>query len=170
MNLKKLRQISVLIKKNIKLLLRARASVLIIILGPLLLIFLAGLAFDNTNMYAVKVGTYSDKYNTLSDSFIERLLQAQFQVTRYKNAPECVDAIKEGRIHTCLVFSPQFTLNKNANNEITFHVDYSKLNLVWTLLSVMTQQIAGRSREISKPPSTTRSIRIRTLWWAKKAS
>ncbi len=145
-----LSQISVLIKKNMKLLLRARASVLIIILGPLLLIFLAGLAFDNTNMYSVKIGTFSEKYNSLSESFIERLARADFQMTRYSDKGECVRAIKEGSIHACLVFSPQFTLNKNANNEITFHIDYSKLNLVWTLLSVMTQQIEARSQEISK--------------------
>ena len=63
----------VLVQKNLKLLVRARASALIVILGPLLVIFLAGLAFDNTNLYAVRIGTYSPSYNDLSNSFIEKL-------------------------------------------------------------------------------------------------
>ncbi|MBI4148795.1 ABC transporter permease [Candidatus Woesearchaeota archaeon] len=140
----------VLMQKNVRVLLRARASALIVMLGPVLVIFLAGLAFDNTNAYAVKIGAYSGAYNGLSESFMERLVNAQFQVERYSDEEHCVTAIKEGVIHTCLVFSPQFELNKNASNEITFYVDYSRLNLVWTVLSTMTSRISSRNQELSR--------------------
>lgn len=142
--------ITALITKNIKLLIRARASALIIILGPLLLIFLAGLAFDNTNTYAIKIGTYSQAYNDLSNSFIERLAKANFQITRYNNEQNCIENIQQGTIHTCLTFSPNFELNNNASNTIDFHIDYAKLNLVWTILNAMTSKISSRNQELSK--------------------
>ena len=145
-----IRHIITVFKKNIRLLLRARASALVILLGPLLLIFLAGLAFDNTNTYAVKVGTHSQAYNDLSNSFIDRLAESKFLVTRFDNAEECAESIKKGTIHTCLVFSPNFELNNNKSNEIMFYVDYSKLNLVWTVLSAMTSKISTRNQELSR--------------------
>lgn len=140
----------VLVQKNLKLLVRARASALIVILGPLLLIFLAGLAFDNTNLYAVRVGTYSSSYNDLSNSFIDKLAEKQFKVTRYATEDSCVGGIRKGEVHTCIVFDPAFTIGKNGSNEIRFSVDYSQINLVWTILNIMTTSISARSAELSR--------------------
>ncbi|MBI4016157.1 MAG: ABC transporter permease [Candidatus Aenigmarchaeota archaeon] len=147
---KNIEYVRVIFQKNIRLLLRARASALVVLLGPLLLIFLAGLAFDNTNTYAVKVGTYSHAYNDLSNSFIDRLADSKFLVTRFDNSDDCTGGIKKGTVHTCLVFSPDFELNNNKSNEITFFVDYSKLNLVWTVLNAMTSKISTRNQELSR--------------------
>lgn len=140
----------VLIQKNLKLLVRARASALIVILGPLLMIFLAGLAFDTTNLYAVRIGTYAQSYNDLSNSFIEKLAEKQFKVTRYPSDGLCVEAIRRGEIHTCMVFAPDFAIGKNGSNTITFAVDYSQINLVWTIMNVMTTSISTRATELSR--------------------
>ncbi len=138
-----------IIAKNILLLLRAKSSALIVIAGPLLVILLAGLAFDNTNTYAVKIGTYSSHYNDLSNSFVEKLSQNQFAVTRYETEETCVQGLKNGDVNTCVVFAPEFTLAKNQSNEVMFYVDYSKLNLVWTVLEVMTQRVNSQAKELS---------------------
>ena len=50
-----------IIKKNLKLLIRSKGSALIIILGPLLVIFLVGIAFDNLNTFSLNIGTYSER-------------------------------------------------------------------------------------------------------------
>jgi ABC-2 type transport system permease protein len=140
----------VLVQKNLKLLVRARASALVVILGPLLIIFLAGLAFDNTNLYSVRIGTYSQDYNDLSNSFIDKLSEKQFKVTRYASEDACISGIRKGETHTCIVFPAQFTIGKNGSNEIKFAVDYSQINLVWTVLNVMTTSISARSSELSR--------------------
>ncbi|MEM2916116.1 MAG: ABC transporter permease [Candidatus Woesearchaeota archaeon] len=140
----------VLVQKNLKLLLRARASALVVILGPLLIIFLAGLAFDNTNLYAVRIGTYSQSYNDLSNSFIDKLAEKQFKITRYPTEETCTQAIRRGEIHTCIMFAPDFSIGKNGSNEIRFAVDYSQINLVWTVLNVMTTSISARASELSR--------------------
>lgn len=139
-----------LVQKNIKVLLRARASALIVIIGPLFVIFLAGLAFDNTDLYAIRVGAYSPVYNDLSNSFLEKLSEHGFMVVRYPERAECVDSIRKGEIHTCLLFSPNFTIGESSSNQIEFYVDYSRLNLVWTVLNVMSKSISARTRELSK--------------------
>jgi ABC-type multidrug transport system permease subunit len=140
----------VLVQKNLKLLVRARASALVVVIGPLLIIFLAGIAFDNTNLYSVRIGTYSASYNDLSNSFIEKLAEKQFKITRYPTEDLCTEGIRRGETHTCIMFAPDFAIGKNGSNEIKFAVDYSQINLVWTVLNVMTTSISARSSELSK--------------------
>lgn len=143
-----------LVKKNIRLLIRAKASALIVILGPLLIIFLAGLAFDNTNLYAVKVGTFSEKYNELSNSFVDRLSTSGFKVTRFPAEEDCRSAIERGEVHTCVVFSPDFTMAQDSANELSFYIDYSQINLVWSVLNAMTEEVTERSMELSRNLTT----------------
>lgn len=149
-----LNNLIILVQKNLKLLVRARASALIVILGPLLVIFLAGLAFDHTNLYAVRIGTYSQEYNDLSNSFIDKLTEKQFKVIRYPSEDFCISGIRRGEVHTCVVFAPDFTIGQNGSNEIRFAVDYSQMNLVWTVLNVMTTSITARSIELSRNLTT----------------
>jgi len=138
-----------LVKKNMKLLIRSKASALIVILGPLLVIFLAGIAFDNTKTYSVSLGTYSPSYNSLTESFIADFDQNQFQVTKYPDEESCVEAIKEGTIHSCIIFSPDFALGKDMNNEITFYIDYSKINLVYMVLDTISEEVGEKSSELN---------------------
>ncbi len=139
-----------LVKKNLRVLIRARTSALIVILGPLLVVFIAGLAFDNTNLFAVKIGAYSENYNDVSNSFLDRLSQKQFKVTRFPDQIGCTQGVLTGEVHTCVVFSPDFTIAQSEANEITFHVDYAQINLVWSLLNVMTERVGEQSSEISR--------------------
>jgi len=142
--------IASLVKKNLRVLIRAKSSALIVILGPLIVVFLAGLAFDNTNLFAVRIGTYSDKYNEVSNSFIDSLSAKQFEVTRFPTETDCTRGVQIGEVHTCVVFSPGFTVAKSESNEITFHVDYSQINLVWSVLNVMTSRVSTQTQQLSK--------------------
>ncbi len=138
-----------IIKKNLKLLVRAKSSALIVVLGPLLLIFLVGLAFDNTQAYQVSIGTYSEGYNELSTSFIENLKESQFRVEAFPTEELCIDAIKQGKVHTCMVFPPGLQIGKEGSNQITFHIDYSRINLVWSILDTVSGHVTERSSQIS---------------------
>jgi len=138
-----------LVKKDMKLLIRSKASALIVILGPLLVIFLAGMAFDNTQAYSVSLGTYSSSYNEISENFITNLTQKDFNVRKFDDEESCVNAIREGAIHSCLVFSPDFKIGEGMNNDITFYVDYSKVNIVYMVLDSMTEVVTEKSSELS---------------------
>ena len=46
-----------LIEKNLKILFRSKTSSLVIFIGPLLIILLAGIAFNNSSTYQINIGT-----------------------------------------------------------------------------------------------------------------
>ncbi|MFH1511340.1 MAG: ABC transporter permease [Candidatus Woesearchaeota archaeon] len=138
-----------IIKKNIKLLVRSKGSALIVIFGPLLVIFLVGIAFDNSSAYSVKIGAFSEKYSQSSESILGHLGAKQFSVTRFDSEGDCVDAIKQGRVHTCMIFAPEFAFSDDAHNQIIFEIDYSKVNLVWMILDTLSGEIESKSSEIS---------------------
>jgi len=138
-----------LVKKNLKNLIRAKAGSLVVILGPLLIIFLTGLAFDNSNPYAVKIGAFVPEENELTLEFLDHL-DERFKVSEYESEEECVDAIKNTDVNTCMVFSEDFTIGLPEKNKITFYVDYSRINLVWTIMQVMTEEVSEKSLQASE--------------------
>lgn len=145
-----------LIKKNFKLLIRSKASALIVIFGPLLVILLLGLAFDNTNTYALNIGVYADSYTEVINSFIDKLSEKQFNVVKVNTAEDCIQKIKEGALHTCINFPDGFSIvGKDRKNEVTFYVDYSRINMVYLILETLTSKISLRSKEISMELTNT---------------
>ncbi|MBW3003393.1 ABC transporter permease [Candidatus Woesearchaeota archaeon] len=142
--------LSVLIKKNFKLLLRAKSSSLIVILGPLLVIFLVGVAFDNANTYALNIGVYSEAYNDLTNSFVDALKENNFKVEQFESEVACLTRIKQGTIHTCITFPPNMQISNDAQNEIVLNVDYSKINLVWMVIDTLKSKVTSKKEEISQ--------------------
>ncbi|MFC1801566.1 ABC transporter permease [Nanoarchaeota archaeon] len=139
-----------LIKKNLKLLIRAKSSALIIILAPLLVILLIGIAFDNANTYGLNIGTYTPTANANVDSFISKLSEKEFKIIQYEEEQECINNIKLGSIHTCIVFPENFNFDNNEQKKITFFIDYSKINLVWMIMDTLSTKFTSRSQEISQ--------------------
>jgi len=138
-----------IINKNFKLLIRSKSSALIIILGPLLVIFLVGVAFDNLNKFSLNIGTYSEEYSELSESFITKLEAQEFQVKKIDSIEDCTDQIKQGKLNICVVFPKGLVIEAEKSNEIEFHVDNSKINLVWMVLETISSKLDERSSELS---------------------
>ena len=130
-----------IIKKNFKLLIRSKSSALIIILGPLLVIFLVGVAFDNMNQFSLDIGTYSEGYSDLTNSFISKMEAKEYNVNKIKTKEECIELVKQGRQNTCIVFPRDMTIESETTNEIEFHVDNSKINLVWMILDTLSGEV-----------------------------
>jgi len=138
-----------IIKKNFKLLIRSRVSALIIILGPLLVVSLVGMAFSNSQQYAISVGAYSSEYTELTDSLIKKLTDNNYRVVKFQNAVSCVSSVKRGVTNVCVIFPKDLEIKQDKTNQITFYVDYSRVNLVWMVLNTITQKVSAESEEIS---------------------
>ncbi len=141
-------KIKKLIEKNFKLLIRSKFSALIIILGPILIMLLSGLAFSNTNTYQLNIGIYSDEYNELTNSFVDKLEGQQFTILKSESQQQCIDTIKEGATHLCVIFPTDFSIESNKN-DIIFYADFSKPNLVWATISQVSAVFSNRSTELS---------------------
>ncbi|MEK6907378.1 MAG: ABC transporter permease [Nanoarchaeota archaeon] len=136
-----------IIKKNLKLLIRSRTSALIVLLGPLALMLLIGLAFNTSSLFDIKVGTYSTSYSELSDSVITQLQDEQFKVIKVESEDRCIEMIKSGNLHVCTIFPPDLSLK--TSDKIVFHVDKSRINFVYIILDRISNKIATKSTELS---------------------
>ena len=139
-----------IIKKNFKLLIRSKSSALIIIFGPLLVIFLVGIAFDNMDRYNINIGAYSSSYSDLSESYISNLRQDDFSVEKVSSEDECIERIKMGSLHSCIIFPPDLVIESGTSQELIFYVDQSKMNLMWMVLDSLSSNIGERSSEVSR--------------------
>lgn len=139
-----------IIKKNIKLLLRSKSSALIIILGPLFLILLLGIAFNNTNSLALNIGVYSEDYTPVVDTFIEKLSEKQYNIEEISSEFDCINQIKVNKLNACVIFPKNLDIEKGiGNNTITFYVDNSRINMVFIIIEALTSKFSEQSKEIA---------------------
>ena len=136
------------VHKDFKTFVRSRSSALVIFLGPLLIVMLVGIAFTNTQ-FAINIGVYSENYTSLTDSVMEKLAVQQFGVTKFTSEDNCINAVKQGASNVCVVFPPNFIIKPGLQNEMTFYVDFTRINLVYMILDIMTGKVQERSKEIS---------------------
>ncbi len=151
-----------IIQKNLKLLIRSKSSALIIILGPLLVIFLVGIAFGNISKYSLNIGTYSTSYSDITNSFVAKLKEKEFRVQKIETEEACIDQIKLGKLHTCIIFPPDLDVGSDKMNEIVFYVDYSKVNLIWMILETLSTKLQEQTSELSLDLTTNLLNKLET--------
>ncbi len=61
------------ILKNFKIIFRSKSSALVIIFGPLVVMVLITMAFNNSSLFDVPLASYSEGYSPLSNQIIENL-------------------------------------------------------------------------------------------------
>ncbi len=142
-----------IILKNFKLIARSRISAMITIFGPLLITLLVGLAFNNASSYNIKIGIYSPDYSDFVNGFITKIDEAHFRTSQLESAKECKDQVRQGTINLCMVFPEEFELatkeDPDVNNNISFYVDPSRINIVYSVIDTISARVASRSEEIS---------------------
>lgn len=141
-----LRELVAATKKNLLRLMRLRVSAAAILFGPLLLIIIIGLAFSNTKLHDITVGTYVGQQNAYVDNIINKLKDSDstFLVVDYTKENECIQSVKDGKSHICTTF----TENRDGTTEVSFHVDYSRLSLVLILINAMNEHVSSEASAI----------------------
>ncbi len=138
-----------MVKKNFKVLIRSKSSALVILLGPFLIIFLIGAAFNTTSLHGIRVAIYAeDANNEVLDQIKTSLTDNDFAITETTTEDECIDMVKTGGAHICMSFPGSLT-EDSLSRQIVFHVDYSKVNLVFTILNVITNEVKDISTDLS---------------------
>ena len=132
-----------ILKKNILVLIKSKWWVLVIIIGPLLLMFLSGVVFDNLNEYKLNIGVYAPIYDETTNSFISKINTDEFRTLKANSEIECIDFIKLGIANACVVFP-------SGTKELIIYIDYSKLNLAWVVRDKLFSRVEERSTEITR--------------------
>ncbi len=135
--------------KNFKLAFRTKTAIFTLLLAPIVIILLLAFAFNNTAVYNINIGIYAEQYTPLADTLIENLNEQSFKLVRVNTEQFCIDQVKEGIISLCMVFPPDLEIGEGKSNEIVFHVDPSKVNLVSQVVDIISAKLAPASDEIS---------------------
>src|SRR3989338_1950014 len=139
-----------LTRKNLRLLLRAKSSALIVVLAPLLTILILGLSYNTSSQYGLNIGVYAPAFTDDVNSIINTLQEKDFKVVKYDmGIDECVQDIKISAIHTSLSLPENFAVEGNTPKEVTFYLDPSKINLVWMIQETLKTHINFKAQEVS---------------------
>jgi ABC-type multidrug transport system permease subunit len=138
------------IKKNFLLLFRSKTSSIVILLGPLLVVLLIGLAFNNLGSdYLLEIGVYSETYTESAEIFIDGLNE-QYEVTKFDTNETCINSVKEGSSNLCILFPKNMALDDELQDELVLYIDESRINLVDTVVNRISSIIGVSSESTSK--------------------
>ncbi len=138
------------IKKNLKLLLRSKGSALVVLLAPLLIVIIIGIGFTDPTETVMNIGTYSPEKTELTQRFIDTLNTSTNNIIEMPDRERCVQSIREGVVLACITFPEDFELDRTRQQDVTFHVDESRLNLVHQLISDLGRTIDIERTEVSQ--------------------
>jgi len=136
--------------KNVKLIIRSKASSLIFFFGPLLIILSISLTFNTSSLYDLDVAVYSDAYSTLTNEIIDSLGDSTYKVTKTESEEACINALKFHNAHACLVFPANMLLDNSGNNVVKIYVDSSRMNIAYILSQEISSKVAVKASKLSE--------------------
>ncbi|MBU1111186.1 MAG: hypothetical protein KJ896_00265, partial [Nanoarchaeota archaeon] len=139
-----------LIKKNLRILVRSKSSALIVIFAPLLLILLIGLSYSSSASYGLNIGLHASNFDGDINEVMISLQNKGFKVVTYLNIDDCLDDVKSNFIHACVSMPDNFQIKDNSAKEVTFYLDQSKINLVWMIQETLEEEFDLKTRELSQ--------------------
>lgn len=136
-----------LIEKDLKLLLRSKSSALIVLVGPIAMILLVGLAFNTSSLYNIRIATYSEGYSDLSNSIISGMQQQQYYIAKVNSTEICQQGVKFGDYHLCVIFPKDLKIG-SQDNTVQIYVDQSRTNLAALISNSISEKVAAKSKEL----------------------
>ncbi len=139
-----------LTKKNLKLLLRAKGSVLVVVFAPLLIILILGMSYNTSSNFGLNIGIYADSASADVNDFVNLLKNDNFTITDYNSSKTCIEDVKNGYLNTCIHLPASLKVEGNTKTEVNFYIDPSKINLVWMVQETVNEKFNFKSQEISE--------------------
>ncbi|MBN1175291.1 ABC transporter permease [Candidatus Woesearchaeota archaeon] len=142
------------IAKNFRVLFRLKTALVAIVFGPLFVIFLIGFAFNSSNAIQLTVGYHAPDNSQLTTDFISSL-DNKYTTKSFEIERDCLKELEHGLVHTCIFFPPNFEITQGKENNVTFVVDKSRVNLAYTVIEGVSEQIGIKTDELSKSLTET---------------
>lgn len=156
-----IKKLFAIIEKDVRQLVHSKSSALIILISPIVLMILAGLALSSSGLSGVKVGVYADKSlsETAGTSTILPVLDAKmaekgFSVQYFTALDSCRQAVKDETTHICVEVAEKEDKNlakvdPRLMYRVNFYVDYSKVRLVWAIVNAIRTIVAEENGKIT---------------------
>jgi len=139
-----------IVKKNLLFLIRSKSSSLILVYGPVILIILIGIGFNNMTIKEIRIGTYSSSYSEFSNKFIDAIKEnTNFRIERMNDELSCKDGVESNKLQLCIIFPPDMSLKNNVSNNVRFIVDPTRVNIVWLIMDRVSKTLEIQSSQVS---------------------
>ena len=136
-------------RKNFKLILRSKASAIIMLLGPVILMLVVGFAFNFEGEERINIGYFEKEENNLTNEFIGQLDSAQYSLQEIERVEECNELIGQGHLHICIIFPEDFRIEEGRVNTIDFLVDNSQVNIFMSAVTSIERRFNEKARELT---------------------
>ncbi len=123
-------QISQLVKKNFRILVKNKFSLFILFFLPLIIFLILGSIYYNQNSYNLNVGFVKLENNSLYNYFYNSSESTAFNTYEYSTQEGCFESLKSSKIHVCILFPDNFTISDEKVNRIYFYFDNSKSSVI----------------------------------------
>jgi ABC-type multidrug transport system permease subunit len=153
-----------IVKKNLETLFNSKLSSLILILGPVLLIVIVGVALQDSSIKNIKAGLYSEENDSFVESFSENLRSKSFIIHRESSLEECKTNVIEGKTHVCIeIKKREENIKDYYTYDVTLYVDFSKQRIVWRIIGSVqgiVEQESYKTRQVMVEDIKTKAKRI----------
>jgi len=136
------------ILKNYQVLFKNKFALIILLLGPIVLTFLIGFFYFNSNSFSISLGVHSPDDSEFNQFILSELKSSDFSILKYKNTLECENAIKSGLIHACIFLPKNFKISDNSENAITLKLDASRGDIVAVTQNLINDQLTEITKQI----------------------
>jgi hypothetical protein len=141
-----------ILKRNLDIILNAKLSFLIIFLGPVILMLVAGAILQDTSLKNLDIGIYTYNSSDLTqDDFLQGFQQNLYAggstVHIEQSLSDCEDRVLKMEYNACVeinkseeyvpVQNMNFGTLKTPSYELTTHVDYSQTGSAWKIISTI---------------------------------
>ena len=147
---------AIAVEKNLKLLLRSRETAYTIVAGPILIILLVSFAFlGSDDEYAIRVGVNAPQGSAMGERTVQALNDGGYRVSVYPDEASCAESVRSGSSHACLSFA-----QGNGTVPVRFHVDESRLNLVYRIIDDLSGVLEGQADAIRRQIAASAALRM----------
>jgi hypothetical protein len=140
-----MKELTVLVQSQLRRLWRGKAALLVALLGPIVILILAGYAFSGS--YGLRIGAYQPKQSDLAGQLTHSLETNGADVRMFGSEQDCMNAVRSGDRQACLLFSESFAVGQN--NTLTLVLDGSNLALTGILSDGLFGSIQNQSFAVS---------------------
>jgi ABC-type multidrug transport system permease subunit len=141
-----IRSIFNIIKKDFKIFTRSKISAILVLILPLVVTLLAGMAFNSSNISDITISTYSNSYTNLTEEILLDF-EKNYTVERTNSVENCINSVKLTNSQICIVFPSDLT-SVGSEEEVIFHIDYSRINLAYNLLHEIEGKIDREASDL----------------------
>ncbi len=152
-----------LIKKHFKVVGRSKSSLVTIIMGPLLIMLIIGIAFSNSSLQSINVAlfinqgyenntqellTSIDAGATVNKIFF--LLNESFYINERLSLDSCINSVKKEGFHVCIELPYNLDPENTAvDNYVNIYADVSQINLAYSLLADISEKVSFETKRLS---------------------